>query len=503
MIFTSLNFIIFLSVCIILYYLLPFKMRWLVLLTGSIIFYIWTGWEQLLFVLAAAACAYVTALLMNRIYSSDKYAELNNTEKKKKAKPLLIAGIVIIIGMLAYTKLARYFTDAQNIIIPLGISYYTFGIIGYMANVYWRKEEAENNLFKLLLYMIYFPHILQGPIARHKKLANQLTEGHSFDYQSICFGIQRIVWGFFKKLVIADRFAVIANTIFDNYTMYEGQYFVIAVLASAVQLYCDFSGCMDIALGVSECFGISLEENFRRPFYSRSASEFWRRWHITLGAWFKDYVYMPMVISPGLIRLSKKARGRFGARFGKSLMTVIPLAAVWLLTGLWHGTGADYIVWGCYWGLIIILSTVFASELKKLTARLNINTESCLWKNFQIVRTFLIFCGGRLLTAPGDLKVSLEMLKSIFTRFNIWVWFDRSVYELGLDRENLWAGIAALALLWLVSRKQEQGVSLRERAASYSLPLRWTLYYGLLFAVLIFGMYGEGFEASAFVYMKY
>lgn len=503
MIFTSLNFILFLSVCIILYYIFPLRARWFVLLVGSIFFYCCAGWEKLIFVLATALVTYVIALLINRIYSSDKYAELDNAGKKKKTKFWLIIGLFLVILLLVYTKTAHNFIDPENIIIPLGISYYTFGIVGYMADVYWKKDVAEKNPLKLLLYMIYFPHILQGPIARHKKLASQLAEGHRFDYQGFCFGLQRITWGFFKKLVIADRFAVIVNEIFDNYTQYEGQYFVIAILACVVQLYCDFSGCMDIALGVSECFGITLDENFKRPFYSRSASEFWRRWHITLGAWFKDYVYMPMVINPRLIKLSKKAKDRFGARFGKSLMTVIPLAIVWLLTGLWHGTGLDYIVWGCYWGIIIIIGTVFAPEFKKLTKKLNIDTESGLWKNFQIVRTFLIFCGGRLLTAPGDIKVSIDILKSIFTRFNIWVWFDQSIYDLGLDRQELWAGLFGLVLLWFISYKQEHGTRIRETVASFPLPLRWILYYGLFFAVLIFGRYGSGFEASAFVYMQY
>ena len=351
MIFTSLNFILFLSVCLIVYYILPLKARWIVLLAGSIFFYVCSGWEMLIFVIATALVSYGAALRMDWIYSTDKYAELNQAEKKKKAKVWLYSGLILVIGVLAYTKLAHYFVKADNIIIPLGISYYTFGIVGYMADVYWKRDKAEKNPLKLLLYMIYFPHILQGPIARHKKLAGQLSEGHSFQYRDICFGLQRVLWGFFKKLVIADRFAVLVNEIFNNYEQYEGQYFIIAIFSCAVQLYCDFSGCMDIAIGVSECFGIHLEENFKRPFYSKSAAEFWRRWHITLGAWFKDYVYMPMVINPRLIKLSKKAKDRFGSRFGKSLMTVIPLAIVWLLTGLWHGTGIDYIIWGCYWGL--------------------------------------------------------------------------------------------------------------------------------------------------------
>ncbi len=503
MIFTSLNFILFLSVCFLVYYMLPLRFRWILLLVGSIFFYACSGWEKLIFVLATGLVTYVVAWGIDRIYSLDKYAELTQAEKKKKARIWLYAGLILVIGFLGYTKLAHYFIKADNIIIPLGISYYTFGIIGYMADVYWKKDQAEKNPLKLLLYMIYFPHILQGPIARHKKLAAQLAEGHRFSYQSFCFGLQRVTWGFFKKLVIADRFAVLSNEIFGQYEQYEGQYFIIAILACVIQLYCDFSGCMDIAIGVSECFGIQLEENFKRPFYSRSAAEFWRRWHITLGAWFKDYVYMPMVIHPKLIQLSKKARDRFGARFGKNLMTVIPLAIVWLLTGLWHGTGIDYIIWGCYWGLIIIIGTVFAPEFKKLNKKLKINTESGLWKGFQMVRTCLIFAGGRLLTAPGDIKASFEILRSIFTKGNFWIWFDKSIYDLGLSRPELWAGIWSLLLLCFISHKQEKGVKIRESIAALPLPFRWILYYGLFFLVLILGRYGSGFEESAFVYMQY
>ncbi len=503
MIYTSLNFILFLAICLLLYYVIPQKGRWVVLLVGSIVFYLFAGWEKLLYVLGTALITYAVALRMDAIYQSENNAELKPAEKKKKAKPWLLLGLVLILGFLVFTKISSNFLKLEHLIVPLGISYYTFGVVGYLADVYWRKERAEKNPLKLLLYMIYFPHILQGPIPRHKKLAAQLAEGHPMDVRGICFGIQRVTWGFFKKLVIADRFAVIAQTILGDSMKYEGQYFVLAILASAIQLYTDFSGCMDIALGVSECFGITLDENFQRPFYAKTASEFWRRWHITLGTWFKDYVYMPLVIHPGLIRLSKRARDRFGSRFGKSLMSVIPLAAVWLLTGLWHGTGADYLVWGCYWGLIIIVSTVFAPELKKVNERLRINTNSIWWKRIQMVRTFLIFCGGRLLTAPGDLKVSIRMLQSIFTRFNIWIWFDESLYGLGLKRQDFWVGIAGLAFLWYISRKQEQGVRIRESIEALPLPVRWACYYGLFFGVLILGRYGSGFEASAFVYMQY
>ena len=351
--------------------------------------------------------------------------------------------------------------------------------------------------------MVYFPHILQGPIARHRLLAHQLIEGHAFEYTRFCYGLQRMVWGFFKKMVIADRFSIIVTTVFNNPSEYTGLIFVVAILAAAIQLYCDFSGCMDIALGISECMGIKLEENFQRPFFSKSAAEFWRRWHITLGAWFKDYVYMPLAISPVLIKLSQKTKDKFGKRFAKSFMTVIPLVAVWLLTGIWHGTGWNYVVWGCYWGAIIIVTNVFALEIKTLTNKLHIDTSAPWWGWWQMVRTFLIFCGGRLLTAPGDLATTWEIIQRMFAEFNIWILFDGTLWRLGLDYPDFCVGILATVLLWWVSLQQEKGIVMRDKVAALPIVLRWSVYYAGIFAILILGMYGPGYEASSFVYMNY
>ena len=304
-------------------------------------------------------------------------------------------------------------------------------------------------------------------------------------------------------MVIADRAALMTAAVFKNHLAYSGIFYLLAVLASAIQLYADFSGCMDIALGISECFGIELQENFKRPFFSTSAAEFWRRWHITLGAWFKDYVYMPLVINPRLLKLSKKIKDKRGARAGKNVMTVIPLLIVWTLTGLWHGTGLGYIVWGLYWGIIIIISTVFAPEIKKLCDKLHINTESAGWKRWQRIRTFLIFCGGRLLTAPGSLMISGAMVKSFFRDFNPWIFFDKEIFNAGLSVQNMWCLILSILLLAFVSFRQESGVKIREKVASYPIVLRWILYFALIFVIIIFGIYGPGYSSNAFVYSQY
>lgn len=387
--------------------------------------------------------------------------------------------------------------------VPLGISYYTFSLIGYLADIYWRKERAERNYFKLLLFALYFPKVLEGPISKHRTVAPQLNEGHRFDYERMCFGLQRVVWGFFKKWIIADRLVVLVNEVFVNYTEHSGSEFLVAAIFGAMQLYCDFSGCMDIGLGVSECFGVSLEENFRRPFFSKTVAEFWRRWHISLGTWFKDYVYMPLVISPHLIRHSGNVRKRFGKRAGKAVVTVIPLAIVWLLTGLWHGTGMNYILWGVYWGVLIILSNLLEPELKSLNRRLGIDTESGGFRCFQAIRTFMLFVISRLITIPSTLAQTGYAFHEILTDFAPWKLVDGSLLKLGIEGPRMIVTGLAVALLAFISSRQEMGIHIRQWIAQRPVVLRWMIYLAAILIVLIFGAYGPGYNASSFVYMNY
>ena len=487
MTFVTITFLLFLTLAFLFYYLVPKHDQWIVLLVFSVIFYLFAGWEKLIFVFIAACIAFFVG--------------------RNCTKVNLTLGIVLIVCSLFYVKAGTAVLEALrfkgSIIVPLGISYYSFSIIGYMLDVYYKKIEPEGNLLRFLLYMIYFPHILEGPIPRYGKLASQLFEGHVFDYKGFCFGVQRALWGYFKKLVIADRISIYTSEVFTNYTSYSGIYFFTAVVLSSIQLYADFSGCMDIALGVSECFGITLDENFKRPFFAKNAAEFWRRWHITLGFWFKDYVYMHLAIHSGLLKLSKRAKDRVSKRFGKSLITIIPLAVVWILTGLWHGTGADYILWGMYWGLIIILSTVFSKEWKALNTKLGMDVKSKGFQRFQMIRTFFVFSGARLLTAPGDLKVSFYMLKKMFS---LWKWKEFFRGGALVDGIFIWDVIlvfAGILLLYIVGKKQEKGISIREKISEYSIPLRWVFYYGLFFATLVFGIYGPGFKAGDFVYIQF
>lgn len=545
MTFLSGMFFVFVGIAAVLYFAAPLRYRWLVLLAASLVFYGAAGLEMIPFLLATALVVYAAARRIDAVYErraaylQEHETGRTNTDGKKDCEPagarrkidraekkrllqadkrrcrrILNAALVIVLGILVYCKagaraaaaishvLGGGGLDWFTVIVPLGVSYYTFSAVGYLADVYWKREKAERNFLKLLLFLVYFPHILQGPIARYGKLAGQLAEGHPFDAKRVGCGVQLALWGYFKKLVIADRLFIFTNTVFGSFWEYRGVVFLAATLLSGVQLYCDFSGCMDIARGVSQVFGVELEKNFEHPFFARSAAEFWRRWHITLGAWFRDYVYMPLVISPRVTKLSQRVKKAFGVRAGRAVAAAIPLGCVWLLTGLWHGTGYNYIAWGIYWGAIIICSTVFAPEIGRLTGFLRINTEAESWKVIQMVRTYLLFSFGRLLTVPGSIHATWDVIKRTVSTPDVWSFFDGSLLEYGLDAKDFVLLAFAGLLLLGVSVQQERG-SVRERIAGYNLAVRWGIYYLAFFSILIFGIYGPGYDSASFLYMGF
>ena len=503
--FISYNFIGFVFALIILYYIVPLKIRCYVLLTGSLFFYYQSGWQGMLFLLMAGSISYASGLVIGHIRRRD--------QDRAKAFAVLMISLFLLLLMMLYVRignqLGRVFHQIFRgnpitfaTIIPLGISYYTLAAVGYLADVYWKKDRPEKNPFKLILYLCYFPQILQGPIPKHRKLAPQLSEGHRFEYDRVCFGLQRAIWGFFKKLVIADRLVIMVNQVFNNYLNYTGLVFIFGLLGAVFQLYADFSGCTDIALGVSEVFGISLEENFKRPFFATSAAEFWRRWHISLGTWFRDYVYMPLSTAPWVIGIGKFFRNHISKSAGRNVVITIPLLVVWILTGLWHGTGLDYIVWGLYWGGIIIFSTWMAPVYRSVNHHFGLTKDLDWWRTVRRVRTFGIYMIARLLTLPGNLSVSRWIGRRIIS-FNPWVLFDGTFFTLGWDEKDAWVAIIALLILWRVSVLQESGVKIRQSIAKWPLPIRWTFYLGAIFAVLIFGVYGKEINSSSFIYMNY
>lgn len=534
---TSLGFIAFLMVLFLVFYICPVKFRWVILLLGSILFYVLAGAVEFLpFIILTSFVVWFSALRISRLYGKQEHElQLAGTDKaqkkqirqkyKKKAKLILVLALFVSIGILVLTKFANYVAQYMEdmaginalasgagetpaaspnvfwVLIPLGISYYTFSTVGYLLDVYWKRYRCERNFLRFFLYAIYFPHIIQGPISRYNLLGQELKKELRFDSRRIVFGMELMLWGFFKKLVIADRLNIIVTAVYDG-QVHSGSVFLIAMIFDVLQLYTDFSGYTDIVRGASQVFGVELEQNFNHPFFSRSVPEFWRRWHMTLGGWFKDYVYYPCSISSVVKFLNKKVKKMGADRLARFIVVVIPVFITWILTGLWHGTGMDYLYWGLYYSTLITISTAFQPEFKKVNELLHINTDTFSWRLFQQLRTFCLFMGGRLLTRPGSFENSRMMLEQIKTDFQIWQLVDGTLATFGVPiHELVLLGICFL-ILWAVSMMQER-FSVREKLAEQNIIFRWIILYTAIFSIVIFGIYGFGYDAAAFIYSQY
>lgn len=526
MIFTSFSFLLFLTCVTAGYFLCPVKYRWGVLLAASIVFYCLADVKFLPFILVTSAVSFLTAKFIQkendacavRAKELESKAEIKELKEntKKKCKRMLQVALILIIGYLALTKFGNTFMgwmasatgnegfSAMHIIVPLGVSYYSFSTVGYVLDVYWKRYKPENNFLKYLLYVMYFPHILQGPIARFDRLGVQFSKEHRFDYERVCYGIQLILWGFFQKLVIADRVGIFVSAVYDDYANQYGVVLLIATLFYAIQIYTDFAGCVNIAKGVSQIFGIEIENNFRQPYFSKSVDEFWRRWHMTLGAWFKDYLCMPVSVSKPVKDASKKIRKKFGSQAGKNVTTIAALIVVWICTGVWHGTGWNYVVWAIWQGGIIILSLLLEPYYGIAKSKLHINDASNGWKAFQMLRTFILTgIIPRVIVRASSLGAAWTIFRNFFADLNMSALFDGSLLNYGLTEVNFVIAIAAIAILIIVSILKEKGVSIRESIGKMNIVVRWGIYILAFYSVVILGIYGPGYDASAFVYMGF
>lgn len=523
--FNSLKYIIFLIICILLYYSVSIKIRWIILLIASIIFYVFAGIKKLPFILLTSFIIWYASKRISGIYTQADAEiirqELKGKEKVEFFRPykrqcrnyFLFPALVLVVGMLIYCKFAGTLIEmfqaitgngelTWQIIVPLGISYYTFSSVGYLLDVYWRKQKPINSYLKFALCVFYFPQIVQGPIVRYNRLIVQFEKENYFDFKNVCFGMQLMIYGYFKKMVIADRLGLFTAEVFGNIPQYQGLVFLIALIFSTFQIYMDFSGCMDIVRGTSQIFGIELDKNFDHPFFSKSIAEFWRRWHCTLGAWFKDYVYLPVATSAQVIRATKKVKEKRGAIVAKTFSTAVPLASVWFLTSIWHGTGWNYMIWGFYYGIIILSSAILEEEYKKIADFFKIDRTTQGYQKFQVVRTFALFTIGRLIVAPGNLNATMEVIRGMFSSFNLWIFWDGTLYQMGLDFKDYMVIFLGLWIVRKVSQLQEKN-SVREMIAEKNILIRWIIYYVAIFTVILLGMYGNGYEASAFMYAQF
>ena len=484
MLFSSLPFLFYFLPCALgLYFLVPRRLKNAALLLCSLVFYAWGEPRFVLFMTAAILQGYAAARLMERYPT--------------RRRLLLTLSAVLSLGMLAYCKYADFLISGFNAVtglsvpllrmaLPIGISFYTFQILSYVIDLYRGEIRVQRNYFYLLLYVSFFPQLVAGPIERSTNLLTQFDTPHKLEYDNVRDGLLRMVWGFFLKIVIADRAAILVNQVFNYCNYYEGPTVLIAAVLFAFQVYGDFAGYSNIAIGAAQVMGFKLMKNFERPYLAVSVSDFWRRWHISLSTWFRDYLYIPL-----------------GGNRKGTVRKYINQMIVMLVSGLWHGAAWNYVIWGGINGLYQVAGGITKPFRRRIQQKTGARTNTLSWRIGQVLTTFVLIDLSWIFFRANSLGDAMHLLSSLFRGWNTSIFFDGSLLKLGLDQTEWLVLLGALLILLAVSLMQEKGVSVLEAVKRQQLWFRWLIYLAAIFVVLLTGIYGPGFAASSFIYFQF
>ena len=529
---TSLSFYLLVLALLVLYYLVPKRFQWVVLLIGSYAFYAFVCLRYMGFIVITTLTTYFGARGMDAMtarmeqtvaaHKQDWEREERKAYKKRcksRRKALMIAILLLNFGILAVLKYYNFFAESMEtlfasvgltvslghigLLLPLGISFYTFQSMGYVLDVYREKVPAERNVGKLALFVSFFPQIIQGPIGVYDQLAHQLYAEHRYSFDNIRFGAQLILWGFFKKLVIADRAVGMIHTVAGAYTDYAGTYVLLAALVYALQLYADFSGGIDISRGVAQMFGITMGENFRRPYFSRTLTEYWHRWHISLGDWLRNYLFYPLSISKAFLNWGRHARQHLGSHIGKVLPTAVASLITFLIIGIWHGANFRYIAFGLWNGVLITASLLLEKTFLRWKAALHVNDKSAGWRVFMTLRTALLVFIGRYFTRAPRLRSVFTLLKTTVLHPQPGQLFDGTILSLGLAKTDFLVIALGLIVLLVLESLQERGVQIRAGLEKKSGFVQWAAMTALLLAVFLLGVFRAGYIPSGFIYTQF
>lgn len=495
-------FFLFVVVSVGVYYLLPEKYRWCGLLACSYWYYLAVGAQYLFFLLFSTVVTYFCGRMIS--FYLDKV--------KKRAKIFLVLGLILNFGMLGIVKYTNFIVENINavfhmelpgiaLLLPLGISFYTFQSSGYLLDVYWKRTGVEKNIFKYALFVSFFPQILQGPIGRHSRLAQELYVGHRFQFVFIQRGLERILWGFFKKMVLADWAAVFVEAIFDNFQVYNGLA-AFGVLFYSVQLYADFSGGMDVVIGIASLFGITLDENFKRPFFATSITDFWHRWHITLGTWMKDYVFYPLSLSKWMNKFGRWGKKTFGKKIGRRLPICFANIVVFFLVGIWHGAAWTYIAYGLYNGLILAFSGLMVERYRAWKKAFHIQGNEKWYHIFMIIRTFILINISWFFDCCDTVGGAFRMMGQAVMQFN-----PSQLLLIPAGRDGVASTpyvliilMVGVFLLLVVGILQERGVKIREVIAGKNVLIYLGVYLSLLLSI---GFFGSTAAVRGFIYAQF
>ncbi len=481
--YISLAFFALVAVLLAFYYLLPrkWKLQGVILLLGSLVFYLSFDVKCSLFLLSAALSTYIAALLVKKV-SKPKWVLVLYV--------LINAAMWFAVKVLPFTiTIANEFFQAigsdlrigkVSVLAPVGISYFTLQAIGYLADVYKGKTEPEKNPIKYFLFLSYFPAVVQGPISRYNDLAPQLTSPKSFSFDGFRKGLVLIVIGFVKKVVVADRVAILVNNGFEQYTQLNGLVLYLVAVGYAIQLYMDFSGCVDICRGVSKLFGIHLVNNFNRPYLATSINDFWSKWHISLSSWLRDYVYIP---------LGGNRKG-IARKYLNILIT-------FLVSGLWHGAGYTFFVWGILHALYQIVGQITAKGREKIKGIIGVESGSASERIYQVVMTFHLVTFAWVFFRAPDLAVGWDYISRMFSTMSL---NGLDIYRLGVGAEYFPLLILHLIVFFAVEHRTKSQDDAVDSIVNQHLIIRWAVYLVLIFDVILFGAYGNGYDLSGFLY---
>ena len=530
----SVQFAIFVLLVAAVYFIFPKKYRWTILLIGSYIYYLNICNRYILYMMFTTVTSWIGGILIERQYTIQKQTvkehkkEWSREERKaykasmlKKCRWLMIAVLLVNFGILGFLKYSGFAMEiAQAVsnvfgghvnfpipafVLPLGISFYTFQSMGYIIDVYMEKVEAEHNLARFALFVSFFPQIIQGPIAMYDDLAHQLYQAHDFDFDRLKDGFALILWGIFKKIVIADRAVKLIDYITEDSSQFSGTFILIAALMYALQLYADFSGGIDIVRGIGEILGIEMAENFRRPYFSTSLTEYWHRWHITLGNWVRTYVFYPLSISRTFLKMGKDMSKKWGKHFGKVLPTSLASLITFLIIGIWHGANAKYVAFGLWNGGVIMLIELVRPITEKVFHKLRVNVESFAYRMVAMAWTFLLVLIGYYFDIARNFTDAMHMLiRSVIDlhlsdRHNLHILLD-----CGLKKMDYKIILAATIFLFIISVMQERsGRKIRDMLWERNAFVQGLVLTIGIFVILLLGYYGPKLDASAFVYMQF
>ncbi|MDD6050136.1 MAG: MBOAT family protein [Clostridiales bacterium] len=497
MLFNSIEFLLFFPAVVLMYYLIPGKLRMYWLLVTSYVFYMCWNPSYALLLLFSTAVTFCSGLLIGRTMNRREAGERVIINEK-----IWIAlSFGINLSILFFFKYFDFMVDNINalrgsmgleqispgfdVLLPVGISFYIFQALSYTMDVYRRQVRVEKNFFKYATFVSFFPQLVAGPIERSSHLLTQFDKPQPFRFSAVRDGLMLMIWGFFQKIVIADRAAIVVNQIFNYSSYYSGFELLIGMVLFAVQVYGDFAGYSSIAIGAAQVMGFDLMENFRRPYFATSVADFWRRWHISLSTWFRDYLYIPL-------GGSRKGRAR----------RYINVMIVFLCSGLWHGAAWNYVIWGALNGLYQVIGSLLKPLREKLMRKVGMRTETFSHRLLQMLLTFVLIDLSWVFFRANTVNDAFGILSRLFV-WNPEVLLDGRLLRLGFDAAQ-WATLGvSLAVLLGVSVLQECGVHLRETLNRQEAWFRWMVVIASVLAVLVLGIYGPSFDASAFIYFQF